>query len=89
MDKSKWAPANPSPDDAGFYVNPEDVIRDLSWPKDHKEGERPIWPFSCYAPGRNAPKQLIEGAFEQSPEEMRVQYYLARASGQVEQYVSR
>lgn len=56
-----------------------------------ENGEKPIWPLSCYGPGKDAPRQLIEGECEQSPEEVRLQYYLARASGNqadLQQYVS-
>jgi nucleoporin NUP42 len=49
--------------------------------------DRPIWPFSVYGPGRNAPKQLLEGSVEQSPEEVRLQYYLAMRSGNVQRAV--
>jgi hypothetical protein len=44
--------------------------------------QRPIYPLSCYGPGRDAPRQLIEGPVEVSPEELRSRYYLARAAGQ-------
>lgn len=58
-----------------YHLNKEAIIADL------KE-ERPIWPFSAYGPGRDAPRQLFGGfPIEQSPEEMRVLYYLAQASG--------
>jgi nucleoporin NUP42 len=43
--------------------------------------ERPEWPLSCYGPGRNAPRQLIEGPVEISPEELRLRYYSQRAQG--------
>ncbi|KAF1956585.1 hypothetical protein CC80DRAFT_61039 [Byssothecium circinans] len=43
--------------------------------------QRPTYPLSCYGPGRDAPRQLIEGLVEISPEELRSRYYLARASG--------
>ncbi|TKA65674.1 hypothetical protein B0A49_08154 [Cryomyces minteri] len=50
--------------------------------------ERPIWPFSAYGPGRDAPRQLIGGLpIEQSFEEMRVAHYLGMASGNVEQAI--
>ncbi|CAK3963085.1 Hypothetical predicted protein [Lecanosticta acicola] len=70
--------------DKQFGIDAEGIRIDLT---DAKEGgERPAWPFSAYAPGKDAPKQLLEGALEQSPEEMRVQCYIARASGQEQQY---
>lgn len=50
--------------------------------------EKPQWPLSAYGPGRDAPQQLIAAPYEVSPEEMRVQCYLARANGQFEQYVN-
>jgi len=43
------------------------------------KGERPIWPLSAYGPGKDAPRQLIDG--DMSPEELRSQFYKARASG--------
>lgn len=42
---------------------------------------RPIYPLSCYGPGRDAPRQLIEGPVEISPEELRVRYYTQRLAG--------
>ena len=51
-------------------------------------GEKPTWPLSVYGPGRDAPRQLLEGALEQSPEEMRLMCYEARAKGQEHDYVS-
>ena len=51
--------------------------------------ERPKWPFSAYGPGRDAPLQLFGGfPLEQSPEEMRVLYYQAIASGNPQPAVS-
>jgi nucleoporin NUP42 len=43
--------------------------------------ERPIYPLSCYGPGKDAPRQLIEGPVEISPEELRFRYYTLRAAG--------
>lgn len=43
--------------------------------------ERPEYPLSCYGPGREAPRQLIEGPVEVSPDELRWRYYQQRASG--------
>jgi nucleoporin NUP42 len=43
--------------------------------------QRPIYPLSCYGPGRGAPRQLIEGPVEISPEELRVRYYSQRLAG--------
>ncbi|KAG8630609.1 hypothetical protein KVT40_002228 [Elsinoe batatas] len=64
-----------------FGVNKEAIVADL-------KNERPIWPFSAYAPGKDAPKQLLEGfPVEQSPEEMRVLYYLAQAAGNPQQAI--
>lgn len=49
---------------------------------------RPEWVFSCYGPGRNAPKQLFEGPQrEQSFEELRLRHYEAAATGSAEQAV--
>lgn len=49
---------------------------------------RPEWVFSCYGPGRNAPKQLFEGPQrEQSFEELRLRHYEAAAAGNAEQAV--
>ncbi|KAI4608677.1 hypothetical protein J4E80_008882 [Alternaria sp. BMP 0032] len=43
--------------------------------------ERPIYPLSCYGPGKDAPRQLIEGPVEISLEELRSRYYTLRAAG--------
>ncbi|OCK80667.1 hypothetical protein K432DRAFT_442969 [Lepidopterella palustris CBS 459.81] len=55
--------------------------------KDDLTTDRPVWPLSAYGPGRDAPRQLIEGALEVSPEEMRLQFYHAKAAGQEAQAV--
>ncbi|THW91887.1 hypothetical protein D6D15_03575 [Aureobasidium pullulans] len=58
-----------------YAVTKEGIEGDL-------RNERPKWPFSAYGPGRDAPLQLFGGfPLEQSPEEMRVLYYQAIASG--------
>lgn len=49
--------------------------------KNDLTGQRPIYPLSCYGPGREAPRQLIEGPVEISPEELRVRFYNQRAAG--------
>lgn len=49
--------------------------------------QRPIYPLSCYGPGREAPRQLIEGLVEISPEELRLRYYTLRAAGNEPQAV--
>ncbi|KAJ4348459.1 uncharacterized protein N0V89_009833 [Didymosphaeria variabile] len=43
--------------------------------------QRPAYPFSCYGAGRDAPRQLMEGPLEISPEELRARYYTQRSSG--------
>lgn len=64
-----------------YHLNVDSIRADL------KDGEeRPSWPLSAFGPGRDAPRQLLEGTLEQSPEELRVQYYLAKASGNTQQY---
>lgn len=50
--------------------------------------QRPIYPLSCYGPGREAPRQLIEGPVEISPEELRLRYYTLRTAGNEPQAVS-
>ena len=61
--------------DMPYMISKDNIITDL-------KDERPIWPFSAYGPGKDAPRQLFGGApLEQSPEEMRVMFYLAQASG--------
>jgi hypothetical protein len=61
-----------------FYIDPEDTRSDLS-------KARPEWPLSAYAGGgvssAQTPKHLFGGLLEQSPEEVRVAYYLARLQG--------
>ncbi|KAK5151344.1 hypothetical protein LTR04_006615 [Oleoguttula sp. CCFEE 6159] len=64
-----------------YHLSAEIIASDL-------KTERPIWPFSAYGPGRDAPRQLIGGfPIEQSFEEMRVAHYLGMASGNVEQAI--
>ncbi|KAF2198771.1 hypothetical protein GQ43DRAFT_483027 [Delitschia confertaspora ATCC 74209] len=57
-----------------YHLQPEMIKYDL-------KDDRPLWPLGAYAPGRNPPRQLIEGPVEMSPEELRVRYYVAKASG--------
>src|SRR5262245_65153460 len=57
-----------------FHLSKDDIKADLS-------DQRPIYPLSCYGPGRDAPRQLIEGPVEISPEELRARYYSQRVSG--------
>jgi nucleoporin NUP42 len=40
-----------------------------------------MWPLSAYGPGRDAPRQLLEGGIDISPEEMRMKFYGKRAAG--------
>lgn len=54
-------------------IDKEDIKADLT-------SQRPVYPLSCYGPGKNAPRQLIEGNVEISPEELRLRYYTQRAS---------
>ncbi|KAM3422150.1 hypothetical protein BST61_g2520 [Cercospora zeina] len=68
-------------DENPYHLNTEDIKNDVTYVRDKKEGERPAYPFGAYGPGRGAPKQLIEGPLELSPEELRVQAYLAQANG--------
>jgi len=62
-----------------FYLKTEHVVEDL-------KGGRPEWPLSAFAPLPSAPKDLIDVEREWSPEEIRVQYYLAKAQGQEQTY---
>ncbi|KAG5930265.1 hypothetical protein E4U42_002477 [Claviceps africana] len=58
-----------------YSINIETIQKDLST-------EAPQWILSAYAPGRNAPEQLFGGfPREQSFEEMRLHYLMAKASG--------
>lgn len=54
--------------------------------------DRPEWPLSCYTGAgqgcTDTPKHLIGGVIEQSYEEVRTAYYLAKLNGQEEQAVS-
>ncbi|KAL1642741.1 Nucleoporin-like protein 2 [Diplodia intermedia] len=68
--------------DFKYNLDPDIVHVDLT-------SDRPIWPFSVYAPGRTAPRHLIEGpVMEQSPEEMRLRYYAAMRTGTPQEAVS-
>ncbi|KAK4497481.1 hypothetical protein PRZ48_011932 [Zasmidium cellare] len=69
-----------------YGVTAEEIRLDLT--HINHDGNRPLWPLSSYAPGKNAPRQLIEGPLEISPEEMRVQCYLARANGKGDDYIN-
>jgi len=64
-----------------YHLNFEAIKADLT-----VGDERPSWPLSAFGPGRDAPRQLLEGPLEQSPEELRVQCYLAQATGNLQQY---
>lgn len=78
-----WCPID---DSSRYGITAEGIRLDLT---DNKQkGERPQWEFSAYAPGVGAPRQLLEGQVEQSEEEMRVMCYLAKATGQLQAYVS-
>jgi nucleoporin NUP42 len=63
-----------SPKPLPYHLDKADMKNDLT-------GQRPIYPLSCYGPGRDAPRQLIEGPVEISPEELRVRYYTQRFAG--------
>ncbi|KAL4819316.1 hypothetical protein BDW67DRAFT_155758 [Aspergillus spinulosporus] len=62
---------------ANYGLTTADIKADLT------AGEgRPIWVFSCYGPGKNAPRQLFGGPQrEQSFEELRLRHYEAAAAG--------
>ncbi|KAL2868615.1 FG-nucleoporin nup42 [Aspergillus lucknowensis] len=61
----------------GYGVNANDIKTDLTPGKG-----RPEWIFSCYGPGRNAPRQLFGGPQrELSFEELRLRHYEAAAFG--------
>lgn len=64
-----------------FHLDRDDMKNDLTT-------QRPIYPLSCYGPGREAPRQLIEGPVEISPDELRLRYYTLRAAGNEPQAVS-
>jgi hypothetical protein len=64
-----------------YHLDKADMKHDLT-------GQRPIYPLSCYGPGRDAPRQLIEGPVEISPEELRVRYYAQRLEGNEPRAVS-
>ncbi|KAE8390210.1 hypothetical protein BDV23DRAFT_172545 [Aspergillus alliaceus] len=66
---------------ANYGITAADIKADLSAGKG-----RPEWVFSCYGPGRNAPKQLFGGPQrEQSFEELRLRHYEAAAAGNADQ----
>ncbi|WPH04284.1 Hypothetical protein R9X50_00717300 [Acrodontium crateriforme] len=80
QDQSRSGDRNRSGDQYPAYgLSKEGIRADLTTGGD--SGDRPIWPLSSYGPGKNAPRQLIEGECEQSMEEVRLQYYIAQASG--------
>ncbi|KAF2714163.1 hypothetical protein K504DRAFT_369296 [Pleomassaria siparia CBS 279.74] len=57
-----------------FHLSKDEIKADLT-------DQRPVYPLSCFGPGRDAPRQLIEGPVEVSPEELRDQYYRQRLAG--------
>jgi nucleoporin NUP42 len=59
---------------ARFGLGKDEIKGDLT-------DQRPVYPLSCYGPGKDAPRQLIEGSVEVSPEELRLRYYACRAAG--------
>ncbi|EQL29863.1 hypothetical protein BDFG_07552 [Blastomyces dermatitidis ATCC 26199] len=66
-----------------YGLNPDDIKADLTPGKG-----RPQWIFTCYGPGKNAPRQLFGGPQrEQSFEEMRAVHYAAAAAGNAQQAV--
>ncbi|TKA27942.1 hypothetical protein B0A50_04007 [Salinomyces thailandicus] len=69
-----------------YHLNADIIRSDLT--TGGADGEKPTWPLSCYGPGRDAPRQLLEGIIEQSPEECRVLYYQAQAAGQLQEYAT-
>ncbi|KAK5113512.1 hypothetical protein LTR62_003381 [Meristemomyces frigidus] len=82
----RYRPGQTADQKLPYNLDKEAITSDLT--AGGAKGERPEWPLSVYAPGRDAPRQLLEGAVEQSPEEMRLLCYEAKAKGQLEQYVS-
>jgi len=48
--------------------------------------DKPSWPLSCYSPSKYE-NTLITG-FDESPEELRVNFTMARQSGTIAAYVS-
>ncbi|KAF2427706.1 hypothetical protein EJ08DRAFT_347105 [Tothia fuscella] len=75
----------PSPDnrqdDSRFKIDADATRKDLS---DGPGGERPQWSLSCYSGGgstKDTCKNVLTGQIEQSFEEVRFIYYLARYQG--------
>lgn len=66
---------------SSFHVDRDTIKEDL-------DKQRPGYPLSCYGPGKDAPRQLIEGPVELSPEELRLRYYTLRVAGNEAQAVS-
>ncbi|KAI2927822.1 hypothetical protein CBS63078_1927 [Aspergillus niger] len=68
---------------ADYGITTTDIKADLTAGKG-----RPEWIFSCYGPGRNAPRQLFGGTSrERSFEELRLRHYEAAAAGNADQAV--
>ncbi|KAK3070952.1 hypothetical protein LTR53_009541 [Teratosphaeriaceae sp. CCFEE 6253] len=68
-----------------YHLDRDAVAADLEVGGD---GERPRWLLSSYGPGRDASRQLLEGALEQSQEEMRVMCYIAVRDNKLQDYLS-
>ena len=64
-----------------YQISPQEILGDVTEGQD-----KPSWVCSCYAPGKTAPAQLIEGdELEVSPEELRLDFYMKAANGQHEE----
>lgn len=64
-----------------YSISAETVEKDLT-------SEVPSWILSAYAPGRDTPEQLFGGyPREQSFEELRLHYWMGKASGNEQQAV--
>ncbi|OAL54946.1 hypothetical protein IQ07DRAFT_584085 [Pyrenochaeta sp. DS3sAY3a] len=70
----RYRPGQASDSKPSYNLDKNDIRNDLT-------GQRPIYPLSSYGPGKDAPRQLIEGPVDISPEELRLRYYTLRAAG--------
>ncbi|KAK4549134.1 hypothetical protein LTR36_007591 [Oleoguttula mirabilis] len=70
-----------------YYLNHDALRADLTI--GGTEGEKPEWPLSAYGPGKEAPRQLLEGLIEQSFEEARVLCYAAVNGNNLQEYIQK
>ncbi|KAK5126252.1 hypothetical protein LTR85_010487 [Meristemomyces frigidus] len=70
-----------------YYLSHDAIRADLTI--GGTDGEKPEWPLSAYGPGKEAPRQLLEGLIEQSFEEARLLCYAAVNANNLQEYIQK